>query len=324
MVSHVPPSKLEGDEPHIFRNSRATLFHPMGLRYARRLGSDGWEWSTVSILEAAREAGPGPGPAPVGAAGGPRVVRRRPGLPTGRAVVGGLLVALAAVGTFAAATTGGDGREPVVVAARALAPGEVVGPGDLTTARFALPDGTEGFADPASLVGAVLVGPLDAGDLVQRADVVAAPGEAGGAEVSVSVPEARALGGAIARGERVDIVATTGSGADACTARVAAGALVVRVDTGTDGLGAVDAVVLRLAVPTADDALALAHAAQAGDLTVVRTTGGSPPSGEGGAAAVDPATGVVTPVGADDHPLGCSTAAAAVGTVVTDTAVGAG
>jgi hypothetical protein len=261
----------------------------------------------VSILEAAREAtGPGPGPVPGGgAAGAPRVVRRRQGLPTGRAVVGGLLVALAAVGTFAAATTGGDGREPVVVAARALAPGEVVGPGDLTTARFALPDGTEAFSDPASLVGAVLVGPLDAGDLVQRADVVAAPAEPGGAEVSVSVPEARALGGAIARGERVDIVTTTGSGADACTARVVAGALVVRVDTGADGLGAVDVVVLRLAVPTADDALALAHAAQAGDLTVVRTTGAAP-SADG---AVDTATGVVTPVGAHDHPAGCSAGA---------------
>jgi hypothetical protein len=270
----------------------------------------------VSIVEAAREA-PG-GPVTGGGAGGSgavaaRRVRRRPGLPTGRAVVGGLLVALAAVGTFAAATGGGDGRRPVVVAARDLAPGAVVGPGDLTTARYALPDGTSAFADPASLVGAVLVGPLEAGDLVQRADVVAAHAEAGGAEVSVSVPEARALGGAIARGERVDVVATTGTGADACTARVATGALVVRVEGGADALGAVDAVVLHLAVPSAADALALAHAAQAGELTVVRTTGS--PTGDAVATAVDPATDELVPLdaAAPDFPAGCSAPAASTG-----------
>ena len=38
-----PRSRSEGDEPYIFRNSRSTLFHSMGPRYAVRLGSDGFE-----------------------------------------------------------------------------------------------------------------------------------------------------------------------------------------------------------------------------------------------------------------------------------------
>src|SRR5688500_15969628 len=47
-----------------------------------------------------------------------RSVRRRRGLPGSRAVVGGLLVATAAVGLFAAASTSGQGPRQTYVVAR--------------------------------------------------------------------------------------------------------------------------------------------------------------------------------------------------------------
>ncbi len=66
-----------------------------------------------------------------GSSKGP-TVRPRRGLPSGRAVVGGFLVALAAIGVFAAYTSAT--AEPVteyVVAARDLTPGEQLTSGDV-------------------------------------------------------------------------------------------------------------------------------------------------------------------------------------------------
>src|SRR5205085_11204950 len=67
-----------------------------------------------------------------GAGAGRRVVARRPALPGGRAVVGGFLVALAAVGGFAGWTRAtADTRVRYLAASRDLPVGRRIGPGDL-------------------------------------------------------------------------------------------------------------------------------------------------------------------------------------------------
>jgi Flp pilus assembly protein CpaB len=209
----------------------------------------------------------------------PTVLRRRP-LPGGRALAGGLLVAVAVVGVFAAYTdaTAGPSRS-YVVARRDLAPGTRLSAGDLAVRAVDLPGEQAGraFRDVSSLEGAVLVGPVGAGELLQAGAVVR--GDAVGHEVSFPVARARALGGRLAPGERVDVVATYGTGADAVTVAVVRRALVVDVGGSRGPLGDQGDLVLTLSVGDPTEAMALAHAAGAGELTVVRTTGAGPASG---------------------------------------------
>lgn len=214
--------------------------------------------------------------------GAPALVRRRRPLPGGRAVVGGLLVAAAAVGVFAAYADATAGpRDRYVVAARDLAPGARLTGADLALRPIDLPAPLSGraFRDEGSLVGAMVVGPVAAGELVQAGAVVRPEGGAGTREVSFAVPRARALGGRLAGGERVDVVATYGTGAEAVTVSVVRGALVVGVDAGRGPLGEQGDVVLTLAVDRAVDAMAVAHAARAGEVAVVRATGADADAG---------------------------------------------
>jgi Flp pilus assembly protein CpaB len=214
---------------------------------------------------------------------GARPLARRHHLPGGRAMVGGFLVALAAVATFAAylgATTGHAVR--YVVARQSLRVGQRLEASDLATEPMSLP-GSVGnglaFRDPASLIGAVVVGPVRAGELVEAGDV--SFGQHGLAErqLSFSVSLSHALDGALQTGDRVDVLATYGTGTDSSTQMVASGVEVVAV-TEPSSLTAADgepALVVTLSVPSAAEAVALAQAANAGQVTLVLSTGVAPP-----------------------------------------------
>jgi Flp pilus assembly protein CpaB len=210
-------------------------------------------------------------------------------------VLGGALVALAMVGTFAVADGGGAGHPTQrVVASRALAPGTVLAPDDLATAQVDLPPGTDegshGSVD--ELVGAVLLGPLGPGDLVQRTNVRSGHGDGSSAphaELTVAVEPARALGGRVRPGEVVDLVVTYGAGADAHTVVATRDATVLDVQTDIDALGPAGTVALSLRLDP-DEVLAVAHAAEVGQLRLVRSAG----------ATRDPREGYRTPAGADD------------------------
>src|SRR5437764_87460 len=79
--------------------------------------------------------------------------------------------------------------------------------------------------------------------------------------------------GALKQGEKVDVLATYGTGADAYTAVVLRQALVTEVDRGRSSLGDTGSSVVSVAVDDPDDELAMAHALQLGKLTVVVATG---------------------------------------------------
>jgi Flp pilus assembly protein CpaB len=200
--------------------------------------------------------------------------RRRPSL-NARALLGGLLITVSAVGLFAAYTqAGADHRIAYVVAGHDLVPGERLDAGDLTTRRMELPAdmaGTFAFRDPARLDGAVMVAPLRAGELVQASDVVAAAGAPDVQEVSFSVDPARAVGGALQPGETVAVVATYGTGAQAVTEVVVPLAQVVSVGAGGGAFGSRTTETVTLGVADAADVLAVTNAVDAGQVELVRT-----------------------------------------------------
>lgn len=219
-----------------------------------------------------------------------RALRRGLTLPSGRAVVGALLVALAVVGLFAAAGRGEPGPTSiVVVAALPVAPGQVITAEDLRTTPVTLPAelAAQTISDPDAVVGAVSLAPLAPGELVQLSALRRGGAVGASPEVSVRLPAARALDGRIQRGETVDLVATLGPSGDACTSVIVTGAVVANTSGAGDKLlSAPDDLTLTLALRSMDEVLATVHASDQGKLTIVRSSpapdtapGGTPPGG---------------------------------------------
>jgi Flp pilus assembly protein CpaB len=189
-------------------------------------------------------------------------------------VVGGLLVSLAALGSFAVATGGRE--EPAqryVVTTRDLAPGDLIGPGDVTLVAIDLPaaQAAAAFTTDAGLEGSVVRGPVAGDAILSRASLerpAAGTDLSRFREVSLAVPRARALDGAIAPGDVVDVVAST----DLDTLVLTERATVIAVSDGGDGAFAEGAdVILTLALPDPAEAIAVAHGGARGELTVLRS-----------------------------------------------------
>lgn len=208
-----------------------------------------------------------------------RFLQRRRGLPNGRAVVGALLLTLAGVGTFAAASHRADSSAVrYVTVARAVAPGARITIADLEVRPLSLDRvvAENAFTNPTRLIGAVALAPLGAGQLVQRAEVATVPTVDGqaippGHELTIAVPTDRMPTG-LRRGERVAVLATYGSGSAARTVTTVQHALVLAVGDAGDTLAARGSARLTLALQHPDDVVETAHAAQVAGLTVVRTT----------------------------------------------------
>jgi hypothetical protein len=213
-----------------------------------------------------------------------RVLRRRRTLPGGRAVVGALLVAAAAIGVTgvvlratAAPTTA------FVVAGTTLEPGQRFETAEDVRAAFGrttvdLPPTLAERAIPAEriddLVGSVLVSPLDRGDLVVRSAFAEARDGDGRDVLSFLVPRSAAVGGALRSGDLVDVVATYGSGTAAVTDYVARGITVVAAVAPDAGVvGTSGDLTITLAVDDAAQVLALGHAFSTGDVLLVRSSG---------------------------------------------------
>jgi hypothetical protein len=190
-------------------------------------------------------------------------------------VVGGFLVAVAAVGVFTAASSSGDGpRHVAVVVRHDVRAGTVLDAADLAVVAVDLPaEVRAGLADDvADLAGTVAVHDLRADALVRKFDTVAAPARPGTEEVSFAVPAARALGRSFRAGELVDVLATYEDGAGACTDRIVRRAPVADFRVGDGDLGSTDDVVFVVSVDDPDTARLLTFAADTASLSVVSTT----------------------------------------------------
>lgn len=202
------------------------------------------------------------------------IVRRR-GIPNSRAVVGGLLVAVSMAGAYAASTATG-GQEPrFLVAARALTPGQHLVAADLESEPMRLPQSMAGglaFRNVSSVLGAVVVAPLRSGELLQAGDIVSSTGGRESREISIPIDASRALDGELSPGDRVDVLATYGSGVGAATMAVAKNTTVVSVSRSTS-LGASAGLIVTLSIATPSEVLAVANAVDAGEVILARSTG---------------------------------------------------
>ena len=209
---------------------------------------------------------------------GARPVTRRRSLPGGRAVVGGLLVVGSAVGLFVAYdAAGARPRTTYVTMAREVPPGHVLRADDLELVTIDLPAAQRAvsFTDPRRLVGTVALARMKAGELVQSAAVADVHDAADRAEISVPVDPGNAMNGDrefLRGGEVVDVVATFTQGGTPVTRTVATGAEVIEVLDGDRSLGTSGRLTVVLGVPPSD-VEAIAGAAAAGKVTLVRTTG---------------------------------------------------
>jgi Flp pilus assembly protein CpaB len=217
-----------------------------------------------------------PAVAPPRSGGAGRPIRRRAALPTGRAVVGGFLVAVAVVAVFTGAQRAARGPTTSYVVARSDLPvGTRLPAAHLAHLRMDLPETlarSAAFTREADLVGATTVGPIRAGELVQAGAVVAKRSGPTDLELSFAIEADRAVAGSLRPGERVDVLATFGSGSDSYTVVVVHQAHVLSIARDGGALAG-DGEVVRLAVPTSGDALALTHEVNAGEVTLVRSTG---------------------------------------------------
>lgn len=196
-------------------------------------------------------------------------------MPGGRAVVGGFLVAAAAVATFAAYVNATSGPEHSwVVAAGDVAAGQELTANELAVITMDLPEELAGraFDDPEALLGALALAPMTRYDLIQASHVAEGRNGLDLEELSFPIDPARAVGGTLRRGDRVDVVASY-RGSDPVTEVVAGDVLLLDVDQGEAGIGTSGSVTLTVGVADRGAVLALAHGLSHADLLVVRTAG---------------------------------------------------
>ncbi len=204
------------------------------------------------------------------------VLKTRRALPSGRAVLGALLITLAALGVLLATRLGEDATfQDVVVARQDLAPGTVIEAGDVATVRLRLDEEASWvISDPAEVVGNVIVGPVGRLEFLQRSNVVdGVPGTvpSGLAEVSIDVDPSRAPA-SLAAGELVSVLATSEIDSSDVTELIADRVVVISYDSGGDSISSGDAV-LRLGLADGTIAAEIVHAAETGELSIVGVNG---------------------------------------------------
>jgi hypothetical protein len=261
-------------ERHVFERSR-----PAGARSRHRTKypNEGQEVLIGTVMMRTNTGRPDP--AATAADPPTRVIGRRTGLPSGRAVLGALLVSLAAVGVFAL-TQRADTVPTTAYAVfvRPLDPGDRITAADLELRPMTLDQSlrAHAFTDTATLVGAVALVPSFSDGLVFGPHVMLRQSGAGEVpssvhEFSFPVPRDRTPP-ALRRGETVAVLATYGSGGDAITVVAVERARVLAYETDGDAIGTRGGARITVALDDPQTVLATAHAAQVADLTVVRTT----------------------------------------------------
>jgi SAF domain len=209
-------------------------------------------------------------PAPGGLAR--RTIERRVGLPGARAIVGGLLIAVAGVSTFAAwQQASGTADTSYAVAAHRILPGQSLTAADVRFEPIDLPAGLSAaaFADASSIEGRVALGPVGDGELLQLGQV-SDPGRVRPtAELSFSIARDRAVDGRLRSGDLVDVFVTDDGG----TTAVAEGVQIVDA-AAHDGGSFATTGDLTITVTIADPGLRepLIQAVREGELTLVRST----------------------------------------------------
>jgi hypothetical protein len=204
-----------------------------------------------------------------------RRLERRRSLPGGRAIVGGLLIALAAVIVFAAYTSAtARPRQLYVVATHAIAPDSRLTTADVRLVPLDLPDPAvraQVFGSTAPLVGASVLAPIASGALVEASAVVGRGGAVGTSEVSIDIDRARAVAGTLKVDEYVDLLGTFGTGPDAYTTVMVPHLRIIAISDVSSSLGDARTQLITFAAPSEVAAEAIADASVAAQMTLVRS-----------------------------------------------------
>jgi hypothetical protein len=205
-----------------------------------------------------------------------RRIDRRPGLPGGRALVGALLMVVAAVGVFVAYTDAtGNPSTSYVVAATDLRVGDAIASEDLELTSIDLPASVSAraFISPDELTGRVVVAPVAAGEVLQASAVTEQVPPEAGTEVAITVPRENVATGRLEVGDRVDVFQTTEEG----TSTVVRGVQVIDLTVDdSDDLGDGGDVEVVVIVPDGGAVGELIHALRVADITIVRSTFAEP------------------------------------------------
>ena len=202
-------------------------------------------------------------------------ITARRSMPSARALIGALLVTLAALGAFGLATSGYDGPSTsYLVLDRDVAVGEPLSPDAVRLEPLELSEQLAGasLTGTEGLDGATALRDLRAGELLSRHDLIAAPLVDGEPQASIhelafAIPLERTPAGLV-RGDRVTVLGTLGER----TYVAVEDAVVLSVDSEPEHLRAGGLGVMTLAVPDARTVLEIAHATQTAELTIVRST----------------------------------------------------
>ena len=210
--------------------------------------------------------------------------------------MGGFFVFVAAVVVFSVALTGGSkSGQGWVVVARPLAPGGVLGPGDLSSATMRLSPASAALAyrQPADVEGRSLAVALPAGALVENPELVPAHAQPVLRPVSVTVDPVSL--GALSSGEPIDVLAAQGSGTAVAVVVVVRGATLVAVTpSGSGALAAGSASgQATIGVTSLAEVEAIVQASHAGTISLVAA---EPSDGVG--AGPGPAAGAGSGAGA--------------------------
>lgn len=205
------------------------------------------------------------------------VIRRRQGLPGSRSVVGGLLVAVAALLTWWAATASSGGPVPrYLAAAQPIGAGERISAHHLAHVEVDLGDelARSAFTSPESLVGAVAVGPIAEGELIQAGSVAQEESPSPERELTFPVVSTWAGGGDLRAGDRIDVYATYGDGTGSQTRRVLTDVRVRRIQAPSgDRLGETRQQTITVGLGSEVPVALVVNAVQSADLTVTRVSG---------------------------------------------------
>lgn len=189
-------------------------------------------------------------------------------------MLGALLVTCSIVGLITAHRAATAPRlEGWLVATTDIAAGSRIEAADLGLTQLDLGDvvARGAFRDPDAVIGRVALASIRKGEILQRGTVGDPRLQAGPARrVTVALPRARALDGALTAGSRVDVLATTAE--PGTTTVITREALVVSTGGGTDGLGSTGEVTVSLVVTDETAATAIVDASVHGTLTLISPT----------------------------------------------------
>jgi len=204
------------------------------------------------------------------------LLRAKRQLPSGRAVLGGLLVTLAVLGVLLAGRLGDDATfQDVVVARQDLAPGTVLEAKHIAQIRLRL-DESVGWVVPTTeeLIGSVLLGPVERLEFVQRSNVAeaqAGSAPSGLAEVSIAIEPERAPA-TLASGELVSVLATFEKDGSSTTRLIADRVVVLSFSNGQTDFSQTNTV-LRLGLADGGVASEIVNASHTAEISIIGVTG---------------------------------------------------